>query len=116
MPYLVRGKARDKRNRPKPVPIPAPPPAPPTEEKKVEEPIEVLVPEVVVPLEITYRVPKEQRLLDLPLEDEVFVEEEEEDEQEYEVMPVGEPVSITQSGSLNLPSIGSILKKKKKKR
>jgi hypothetical protein len=114
MPYLVRGKARDKRNRPPAKPQPPPPPVEIKPEPKV---VEEIVPEK---LEITYKVPKEQRLLDLPLEDEVFTEDEdldmdplqddEDDDQEYEIQPVGEPVSITENSS-----IGAMLKKKKKR-
>lgn len=102
MPFLKRGKARARQNRIVP---PSPEPAVTVPEVSVAE-------EQKVPYqEVTYRVPKEQRLLDLPLEEEVFKEEEQleeetvsPDENIYNIQPVGDPVSI-----------GEVLKKKKKK-
>ena len=100
MPFLKRGKARARQNRlSAPLPVEATPVI--VEEATVEEP-------KVVKQEVTYRVPKEERLLDLPLEEEVFGEKETEDidqeQTEYNMMPVGDPVSI-----------GAVLKKKKRK-
>jgi hypothetical protein len=107
MPFLVRGKARARQNKP-----PAPPPSPPP---PVVEPVvpPVKEEEKIAYQEVNYRVPKEERLLDLPLEEEVFGEEninpEEEDssieeEGTYNIQPVGQPVSI-----------GIALKKKKRR-
>ena len=111
MPFLVRGKARARQYRPKAqaastVPENTPAPESVASEPAVEENLED---EKVTYQEVTYRVPKEQRLLDLPLEDEVFGEEYEEEtsnseENVYKATPVGEPVSI-----------GVVLKKKKRK-
>lgn len=116
MPFLKRGKARARQYRAKPPPTPpvtnvaiVTPPPPEVEPVNLIEsssPAE----ETKVPYqEVTYRVPKEERLLDLPLEEEVFGEEnlqEEEatDKNAYNIQPVGEPVSI-----------GAVLKKKKRR-
>lgn len=128
MPFLTRGKARSRINRPKIVSAARPP----ANQKLISQqtlpevvitssspPIEPVPPVNIVETtkeeekvsyqEITYRVPKEERLLDLPLEEEVFGEEEEEeiygpDERIYNIQPVGEPVSI-----------GMVLKKKKRR-
>lgn len=107
MPFLTRGKARARQNRPPAPPKPpappvveVPPTAPPAELKTEEEKISYQ--------EVSYRVPKEERLLDLPLEEEVFgeqnVETEEEEEGTYTAQPVDQPVSI-----------GIALKKKKRR-
>ncbi len=104
MPFLVRGKARARQNRPKeevkvtPVPEPVSTPAVDVEAVKEEEKIPYQ--------EVTYRVPKEERLLDLPLEEEVFGEENIASDIQEPVnnQPVGEPVSI-----------GIALKKKKRR-
>ena len=104
MPFLVRGKARARQNKISP-PAPAPHPVSPaiTEpEKLVEQTAEEET--KVSYQEITYRVPKEERLLDLPLEEEVFEKEEEKEEKPYKPLDSEEHVSI-----------GAVLKKKKKK-
>ena len=100
MPFLTRGKARARQNRP-----PAPPAAPPPPVVEAPPPPTVMHEEEKVAYqEVTYRVPKEERLLDLPLEEEVFGEENiETEEGTYTAQPVGEPVSI-----------GVALKKKKR--
>lgn len=103
MPFLTRGKARARQNRP-----PAPPTPPPTNIAPVHEappaPPVIQEEEKVAYQEVSYRVPKEERLLDLPLEEEVFGEENIESEDgTYTAQPVGEPVSI-----------GVALKKKKR--
>ena len=108
MPILVRGKARARQNRPTPPPVVIPPvvseePAVISELPSVESPEETKL----LKQEVTYRVPKEERLLDLPLEEEILEDEEETngvDEQTYNIMPVGNPVSI-----------GAVLKKKKRR-
>jgi len=108
MPFLVRGKARARQNKP-PAPPPSPPPPP------VVEPVVAPVKEEekIAYQEVNYRVPKEERLLDLPLEEEVFGEENINSEEEassteeegtYNIQPVGQPVSI-----------GIALKKKKRR-
>ena len=106
MPFLVRGKARARQNKISP-PAPAPHPVSPaiTEpEKLVEQTAEEET--KVSYQEITYRVPKEERLLDLPLEEEVFGEQDTSipDEKSYNITPVANDVSI-----------GVALKKKKRK-
>ena len=118
MPFLTRGKARDRKYRPKPINLPVVIPALTSSQEptKVIESNEVpnLVDEVCKTIdseekisyqEVTYRVPKEERLLDLPLEEEVpgedYVVSE---ESSYNIMPVGNAVPI-----------GVVLKKKKKK-
>lgn len=103
MPFLVRGKARARQNRP------APPPPPVTEPPVVveETPAEPVTEEQKVSYqEITYRVPKEERLLDLPLEEEVFGEQDSSipDEKSYNITPVTNDVPI-----------GIALKKKKRR-
>lgn len=106
MPFLTRGKARSRQNRLNPPPAIQPPAAfeePPVTPEPVVEELKV------IKQEVTYRVPREERLLDLPLEEEVFGEEAEPhaaeiDETNYNAMPVGDPVSI-----------GAVLKKKKKR-
>lgn len=112
MPFLTRGKARYNRNRFKNI---AEPPANDTRidfdeiasvPSNTENPV-ILEEPKIIKQEVTYRVPKEERLLDLPLEEEIFEEEEETnelDEQTYNIMPVGNPVSI-----------GAVLKKKKRR-
>ena len=107
MPFLKRGKARARQNIPNPPPVVVPPPPP--EETPPTTQLSETVEETTVPKqEVTYRVPKEERLLDLPLEEEVFGEEAETELSEisetYNIMPVGDPVSI-----------GAVLKKKKKR-
>ena len=112
MPFLKRGKARYERKR---FVKQEPQPTTPSIEKIVESaPIEAEVPVVEQenPVEeekvsyqpINYRVPKEERLLDLPLEEEVpgedYVVPE---ETSYNIMPVGNAVPI-----------GVALKKKRK--
>ena len=103
MPFLVRGKARARQNRPKEEvkvtpPIPDPASTPVVEPVKEEEKIPYQ--------EVTYRVPKEERLLDLPLEEEVFGEENIASDIQEPVnnQPVGDQVSI-----------GIALKKKKRR-
>ncbi len=106
MPFLVRGKARARQqNRPKEevkvTPIPAPVSTP------VEPSVEAIKEEEKIPYqEVTYRVPKEERLLDLPLEEEVFGEENivSDIQQPVNNQPVAESVSI-----------GIALKKKKRR-
>lgn len=109
MPFLVRGKARARQNKP-PAPPPSPPPPPPVVEPVVAP---VKEEEKIAYQEVNYRVPKEERLLDLPLEEEVFGEENINSEEEassteeegtYNIQPVGQPVSI-----------GIALKKKKRR-
>lgn len=106
MPFLVRGKARARQNRPNPPPIALPPEPLPFIAQEPE--LETSSPEesTVAKQEVTYRVPKEERLLDLPLEEEILEEEEagDLDERTYNVMPVDNPVSI-----------GAVLKKKKRR-
>ena len=109
MPFLTRGKARARQNKPNPPPVvsKAPEnasdtsnayltqtPEPETEEQKISY------------QEVTYRVPKEERLLDLPLEEEVFGEQEASipDEKSYNITPVANDVPI-----------GVALKKKRRK-
>lgn len=127
MPFLTRGKARSRINRPKVINTAR---LPTNHKSNTKETISeavavvdeqdnvspILVQEVkeeeqkVTYQEVTYRVPKEERLLDLPLEEEVFGEQEEEtensepDHNTYNIQPVGEPVSI-----------GAVLKKKKRR-
>ena len=105
MPFLVRGKARARQNRPQP---PSPPPAASESPVAVEEaPIEQTTDEPKVSYqEVTYRVPKEERLLDLPLEEEVFGEQDSSipDEKSYNITPVANDIPI-----------GVALKKKRKK-
>ena len=105
MPILVRGKARARQNRPNPPPVVILPvvseeSAVISELPSVESPEEIKVSKQ----DVTYRVPKEESLLDLPLEEEILEEEANElDERTYNVMPVDNPVSI-----------GAVLKKKRK--
>lgn len=112
MPFLTRGKARFNRNRIKNISEPTTnDTSPPVEEfaltpTSIEEPV-ISEETKVQKQEVTYRVPKEERLLDLPLEEEILEDEEETngvDEQTYNIMPVGNPVSI-----------GAVLKKKKRR-
>lgn len=102
MPFLVRGKARSRLNRPKPPAI-----IPPVTSEQLVHiiPIESVPEEVKIAYqEVTYRVPKEERLLDLPLEDEV----EEEYSGSYET-------DIFETKSSDDLSIGVVLKKKRRK-
>ena len=107
MPFLTRGKARARQNKvipPQPTPIPASEPIPPV---AVETPIESPTEETKVTYqEVTYRVPKEERLLDLPLEEEVFGEQDTSipDEKAYNITPVTNDIPI-----------GVALKKKKRR-
>jgi hypothetical protein len=106
MPFLVRGKARARQNRAKeevnvtPIPESASTPVVEPSVQAVKEE------EKIAYQEVTYRVPKEERLLDLPLEEEVFGEENiaSDIQQPVNNQPVGEPVSI-----------GIALKKKKRR-
>jgi hypothetical protein len=119
MPFLKRGKARARQYRKKIVPPQTQTATPPPQQTNVPTPIPVSesisesdnVNENVAEeqqkvsyQEITYRVPKEERLLDLPLEEEVFEKEEEKEEKPYKPLDSEEHVSI-----------GAVLKKKKKK-
>ena len=106
MPFLVRGKARARQNKVTPSIQPAQTsePVPPvTVEKTEESPTEDVK---VTYQEVTYRVLKEERLLDLPLEEEVFGEQNTAipDEKSYNITPVTNDVPI-----------GIALKKKKRK-
>lgn len=124
MPFLVRGKARARQYNTMPKSGPAPaiqtivatpppvtpppvtPPPPPVPEpiQKIEEVPFLTEEEKISYQEVSYRVPKEERLLDLPLEEEVpgenYVIPE---ETTYNIMPVGNAVPI-----------GVALKKKRK--
>lgn len=105
MPFLVRGKARSRLNRQKQNVVPVPVSEPP----KIEEsPItmETLAEEPKISYqEVTYRVPKEERLLDLPLEEEV--------EEEYSGS-YDELYEYSQKESDEV-AIGVVLKKKRKR-
>ena len=108
MPFLTRGKARARQNKPSPPQV-VTPPAPIEETQSITpETSETDMEQTnVLKQEVTYRVPKEERLIDLPLEEEILEDEEETngvDEQTYNIMPVGNPVSI-----------GAVLKKKKRR-
>lgn len=107
MPFLVRGKARARQNKPIPPPIPTPQQVSPATE--LEKPVEIQESEEEAKIsyqEVTYRVPKEERLLDLPLEEEVFGEGDTSipDEKAYNITPVANSVPI-----------GVALKKKKRR-
>lgn len=108
MPFLTRGKARARQNKPNPPPATQAPvesvsPVISEPEKQIETPTEEE--SKVSYQEVTYRVPKEERLLDLPLEEDIAGEEYlAPDEKEYNMMPVGDGVSI-----------GVALKKKRRK-
>jgi len=110
MPFLKRGKARYERKR-YTQQVPAAPVALP--QSVVEDSptnSEISTPEAeetkISYQEVTYRVPKEERLLDLPLEEEVFGEQDTSvpDEKAYNITPVTNSVPI-----------GVALKKKKRR-
>lgn len=107
MPFLVRGKARARQNKSNASPIPLSQPVSPVVDE-TDNSVEPVVEEdtKVSYQEVTYRVPKEERLLDLPLEEEVFGEEEYSvpDEKAYNITPVAAGVPI-----------GVALKKKKRR-
>lgn len=111
MPFLTRGKARARLNRPKMSNISCPPVS---IEKKEEQPSPASIEETSVPenlkeeqkisyQEVTYRVPKEERLLDLPLEEEIPEEE------------LNVPDETGSASNEENVAIGVVLKKKKKK-
>lgn len=96
MPYLVRGKARSRTNRPRastPVVV---------EQSVIEQP--------TTPIEALRQ--EEENMFSDPVE-EVFMDDEDEEKTDYWIQPVDEPVSITEilSGSKQ-----STYNKKKKRR
>ncbi len=103
MPFLIRGKARSRQNRQK---SNTPSVPPPVENSNIIEQMSSENDELKITYqEVTYRVPKEERLLDLPLEEEV--------EEEYSGSYSDD--GDAEKNSANELAIGVVLKKKRKK-